>query len=87
LIGSPLYGTYHITNKGSCSWYEFSRATLALAGINNVEVKPIESSEWPSPARRPKNSVLRNYALELQGRDEMRPWNEALADFISRLQR
>ena len=85
LVGAPLYGTYHMTNKGSCSWYEFAARTLALAGINNVEVKPIKAEEWPSPTRRPKYSVLRNYALELQGRDDLRSWDDALADFVSRL--
>jgi len=85
LIGSPLYGIYHVTNKGSCSWYEFAKQTLALAGIRDIEIKPIKAEEWPSPTRRPKYSVLRHYALELQGRDDLRPWEDALADFMSRL--
>ncbi len=85
LVGSPLYGTYHVTNQGSCSWYEFARKTLSLAGINNVEVKPIKAEEWPSPTRRPKCSVLRNYALELQGRNDLRSWEDALADFVSQI--
>jgi len=85
LVGSPLYGIYHITNKGACSWYDFAKKILALAGINNVDVKPIRSEDWPSPTKRPKYSVLRHYSLELQGRDNLRPWEDALADFISRL--
>lgn len=85
LIGSPLYGIYHVTNKGSCSWYEFAKQTLALAGIKDIEIKPIKAEDWPSPTRRPKYSVLRHYALELQGRDDLRPWEDALADFMSRL--
>ena len=85
LIGSPMYGTYHVTNSGSCSWYEFAKEILRLAGITDVDVKPIMAEEWPSPTRRPKQSVLRRYSLELQGRDNLRPWDEALKDFISRL--
>ncbi len=85
LVSSPLYGAYHVTNKGACSWCEFAAKTLALAGINDVEVKPIKAEEWPSPTRRPKYSVLRHYSLELQGRDDLRPWEDALADFVSRL--
>ena len=85
LLDNPLCGTYHVTNKGSCSWYEFAARTLALAGINNIKVKPIKAAEWPSPTRRPKYSVLRHCALEFQGRDNMRPWEDALADFVSRL--
>lgn len=85
LIDTSAYGIYHITNKGSCSWCEFAKAILSYAGINDVEVLPISSEEWPSPTRRPKYSVLRHLALELQGRDNLRPWEEALQDFISRL--
>jgi len=84
LIESPLYGTYHITNKGSCSWYEFAQKILEYAGVD-VAVQPIRADEWPTPTRRPKYSVLRHYSLELQGRDDIRPWDEALKDFISRL--
>lgn len=85
LMTGPPYGTYHITNKGSCSWYEFAVKTLELAGISGVEVKPIGADEWPSPTRRPKYSVLRHYALERQGRDNLRRWEDALQDFVSRL--
>ena len=85
LISSPLYGTYHVTNKGSCSWYDLAAKALKYAGIKDVTVQPIKAEEWPTPTRRPKYSVLRHYALELQGMDNMRPWDEALKDFISRL--
>ena len=85
LIGNPLYGTYHITNKGACSWYDFAGRILSLAGISDVEVRPIKSEEWPSPTKRPRYSVLGHCALELQGRDNLRSWEDALADFISRL--
>lgn len=83
--GGRLYGTYHVTNKGSCSWHEFATKILALAGMADIEIKPITSDKWPTPTRRPKYSVLRHYALELQGRDNIRPWEDALQDFINRL--
>ena len=85
LISSPHYGIYHITNKGSCSWFEFAKKTLSFAGMNDVEIKPIKSDEWPSPTKRPKYSVLRHLALERLGKDNLRTWEEALADFVSRL--
>ncbi|HZO91334.1 MAG TPA: dTDP-4-dehydrorhamnose reductase [Chthonomonadaceae bacterium] len=83
LLDSPLYGTYHITNAGSCSWFELARKTLELAGITSMEVKPIPASQYPSPTHRPAYSVLRHYALELQSRDNLRPWQQALADFLA----
>ena len=85
LLETPLYGTYHITSKGSCSWHEFCRKTLELAGVTGVEVKPMPADEWPSPTKRPAYSVLRHYALELQGRDDLPQWEDALADFLKRM--
>lgn len=87
LLPSPLYGTYHIANAGQCSWYELAKKTLELAGVTTMEVKPIPSSQYSSPTRRPAYSVLRRYALELQGRDNLRPWQQALAEFIALRQR
>ncbi|HLK59872.1 MAG TPA: dTDP-4-dehydrorhamnose reductase [Chthonomonadaceae bacterium] len=82
LLGSPLYGTYHITNSGHCSWFEFAKKTLELAGVHTMEVKPVPSTQYPSPTKRPAYSVLRHYALELQGRDDLPPWEAALAEYI-----
>jgi dTDP-4-dehydrorhamnose reductase len=82
IIRSPLYGTYHVTNAGAITWYEFARRALELAGMGHVKVVPITSGEWPSPTRRPANSALRPYALELQNVPLPRPWEEALAEFV-----
>lgn len=83
LVGSPLYGVYHYTNRGSCSWHEFASHILESAGKTNVNVVPIRSEEWPTPTRRPRYSVLRHYRMELLGRDAARPWQEAVAEFVS----
>lgn len=52
-----------------------------------VTVRPVTSEEFPRPARRPKNSVLENCLLQLQGIDIMPPWEEALARFMTEMQR
>jgi len=83
LVGSPLHGVYHFTNDGSCSWHEFASTILETAGKTDVKVIPIRSDEWPTPTRRPKYSVLRHYRMELLGRDVTRPWQEAVAEFVS----
>lgn len=82
LLQAPLYGTYHISCKGECSWYEFAQKTLELAGITHVTLHPIPAEQWPSPTKRPAYSVLRRYVLELQGRDDLPPWQEALKEFL-----
>ena len=83
LAGSPLYGTYHFTNAGSCSWHEFASKILETAGKTDVKVVPIKSDEWPTPTKRPKYAVLRHYRMELLGRDSARPWQDAVAEFVS----
>ena len=81
LIDTEHYGTFHITNKGTCSWYELTVEILRLAGIRTL-VTPITSDQYPQKARRPAFSVLDNYHLRLLGMDDMRPWQEALADYM-----
>jgi dTDP-4-dehydrorhamnose reductase len=81
LISTECYGVFHITNGGHCSWYEFAREILKLAGTR-TPVVPISSAQYPQKARRPGYSVLDNYHLRLLGMDDMRPWQEALKDYL-----
>ena len=53
----------HATSQGSCSWYEFAKEIASSGGYSRDLIKPIKSSEYPTPAIRPKNSVL----LPLEG--------------------
>ncbi len=82
LIQTDYYGIFHITNKGACSWYEFTKEILRLAGLK-TPVIPITSDQYPQKARRPHFSVLDNYHLRLVGMDDMRPWPEALKDYLT----
>ncbi|MBC7327237.1 dTDP-4-dehydrorhamnose reductase [bacterium] len=84
LIYSPYYGIYHITNQGEVSWHRFAQEILRLSGLD-VPVKPITSSEWPSPARRPLYSALRSLSWEHFGFTPLRNWQEALSDFLSQI--
>ena len=81
LMTTEYYGIFHITNKGICSWYEFTTEILRLAGIK-TPVMPITRDQYPQKARRPRYSVLDNYHLRLLGMDDMRPWQEALKDYM-----
>jgi dTDP-4-dehydrorhamnose reductase len=78
VLEGGLYGLYHVTNAGSCSWYEFAGEIFRLAGVE-VEVHPIPAAEYPMPADRPANGVL-----SPGGGPELRPWREALADYLGR---
>lgn len=81
LIGTDSYGLYHCTSQGSCSWYDFAVEIFRLLGID-VKVVPVSSSEFPRPARRPRNSVLDNLLLRVQGMDIMPHWRDSLRDHI-----
>ncbi|MBI3051408.1 dTDP-4-dehydrorhamnose reductase [Candidatus Woesearchaeota archaeon] len=70
------YGVYHVTNSGSCSWFEFAREIVRLAGLK-TPINPITSSQLNRPAPRPKFSILINTKLE-----PLRPWQEALKDYM-----
>lgn len=76
IIESGHYGLYHLTNAGSCSWYEFTREIFRLAGVE-TEVVPIPGSDYPLPAARPANGILSSL-----GSPELRHWSEALVDFL-----
>jgi dTDP-4-dehydrorhamnose reductase len=87
IIQTPLYGVYHVSNRGETNWEGFAQAILAKTNLAHVPVKPITSDDYArmfgSPTRRPAYSVLRHYALELMGRDTLRPWEDALDDFLA----
>ena len=72
------YGLYHLTNAGSCSWYQFTREIFDLAGVD-TEVIPIPRSEYPLPAARPAYGVLSTL-----GSPELRHRREALVDYLER---
>lgn len=81
LAETNQYGTYHLTNQGECTWYEFARTILRLAGLNTA-VRPVATAAFPRPAVRPAYSVLRNYMLELSGGTQFRHWEDALAEYM-----
>src|SRR5438093_1045699 len=80
--GDAPGGIYHLTNAGACSWYEFARAALALAGVD-AEVEPITSAELAAPAPRPPYSVLANTRLAAIGEPPLRHWRDALAAYLA----
>jgi dTDP-4-dehydrorhamnose reductase len=81
LIGARRPGLYHLTNAGSCSWYNFAAAIFDLAGVR-ANLTPITSAEYGAAARRPAYSVLAAPAYSALGLPPLRPWREALAAYL-----
>jgi dTDP-4-dehydrorhamnose reductase len=77
-------GTYHVTNQGEASWYEFVRAVLQEAGADPGRVEPIATADLdpPRPAPRPPRAVLDNAALRLGGLPLLPPWHDGLARLL-----
>jgi dTDP-4-dehydrorhamnose reductase len=80
-------GTFHVTNQGAVSWYEFVRDILAAAGHDPGKVRPIKTEDLdpPRPAPRPANSVLDNAALRLSDLPLLPHYRESLDRLVDRL--
>jgi dTDP-4-dehydrorhamnose reductase len=76
-------GLFHAVNSGHCSWYDFGQAILELSETKGVEIAPITSRELKRPAPRPSYSVLDTQKLKGATGMTLRPWLEALKDFLS----
>ncbi len=81
-VGPP--GVYHLTNSGQCTWFEVAVAVVRLAGIS-AEVRPIRTADYPTAAKRPAYSVLANQRWAALGEPPLRPWHEALEEFVAEL--
>lgn len=82
-------GTFHTTNHGAVSWYEFATTVFEAAGTDPDRVRPISTDELDPPraAERPRNSVLDNMAWRLAGFVPSRHFTEPLAELIVDLDR
>jgi len=80
LIRDNAVGLFHVTNAGSCSWFEFAREIFRLSSLA-PNLTPITSAGFGAPARRPAFSVLGTAKLITLGVSP-RPWPEALAAYI-----
>jgi dTDP-4-dehydrorhamnose reductase len=81
LVERDAVGLFHLTNAGECSWYEFACATLRLAGLD-TPVEPVPTIASSRVAQRPRYSALTSRRLEESGLSHLRPWEDALEDYL-----
>ena len=81
---SKEYGTYHYSNEGSCSWYDFAKAIFDISGTN-IKVLPIKSHEYPTKATRPLFSVMDKSKIKKTFSMEIPYWRESLIKCIEKL--
>jgi dTDP-4-dehydrorhamnose reductase len=81
--GDPVWGIYHYAGRGACSWADLAAEAFALSGPPCPEIERIPASEYPTPARRPANSVLDCRKFEATFGIGTIPWQEAQARVVA----
>lgn len=78
------YGTYHYSNEGVCSWYDFAKEICEMSG-NVCDIRPCHSDEFPSKVARPHYSVLDKTKIKTTFGISIPHWKESLAVCIKEL--
>jgi dTDP-4-dehydrorhamnose reductase len=81
LVALARYGTFHVTNAGQCSWFEFAQTIFDLAGLRPL-LEPTTSAAYGARARRPAYSVLAHERLAALGADDLPSWRDALTAYL-----
>jgi dTDP-4-dehydrorhamnose reductase len=82
-VEADAAGVLHLTANGACSWHEFTVAIMELAGID-VPIEAVDTTIAPGSPDRPLNGVLARPRADALGLAELRPWRDALADYMGR---
>ncbi len=77
-------GIYHFSNEGVCSWYDFARKIMEL-GKRGCKINPIETKDYPTPAKRPHYSVLNKHKLKADYSYSIPHWEDSLKDCVATL--
>ncbi len=81
---SSKFGIYHFSNEGVTSWYDFAKAIFEIKGIQ-CKVNPIETKDYPTPAKRPPFSVLNKGKIKVDFDLEIPHWRESLESCLELL--
>lgn len=84
MILTEEYGTYHATNEGICSWYEFACEIFKQAEMD-VKVNPVDSNAFPAKAKRPSNSRMNKTELDKHGFKRLPTWQDALSRYLKKI--
>jgi dTDP-4-dehydrorhamnose reductase len=77
-------GTYHYSNEGVCSWYDFAIAIHRMSGIK-CNVKPLHTQEYPTPANRPAYAVLDKTKIKHTYNIAIPHWETSLKECIDKI--
>jgi dTDP-4-dehydrorhamnose reductase len=75
---------YHYSNEGACSWYDFATSIFRLSNID-CDTTPIETKEYPTPAKRPHYSLLNKSKIKKEFDLNINHWEKSLIDCLKKL--
>ena len=87
MLEKPVVGTYHFSNEGVCSWYDFTKMIQEYSGQTACDVQPCHSDEFPSPVKRPAYSVLDKTSIKETFGVKVPYWTDSLRKCIANLMR
>lgn len=87
ILVKPAQGTYHFSNEGVCSWYDFTQMIARIAGHKDCDIQPCYSSEYPSPVTRPSYSVLDKRSIRETFGIEIPYWVDSLEMCIANIKK
>jgi len=85
ILEKPQVGTFHFSNEGVCSWYDFTQMIAKIAGNKDCDIQPCYSSEYPSPVTRPAYSVLDKRTIKETFDVKVAYWVDSLEICIANL--
>jgi dTDP-4-dehydrorhamnose reductase len=77
LSQSNNYGIYHYSNEGKTSWYEFAKKIFEINSVS-IKVNPIPTENFPTPAKRPKYSVLDKSKIKKEFKIDIKNWEDSI---------
>ena len=80
--GSKSFGTYHYSNEGVASWYDFAKCIFEISGIG-MKVKYLRSLDYPTPAKRPSFSLLEKHKIKTTFSLDIPHWKDSLKKCIN----
>jgi len=78
---STAFGTYHFSNEGQTTWYGFAKAIFEHSKTH-IDLKPIPTEAFPTPAKRPKYSVLDKFKIKNTFEVQIPHWDESLQEAL-----
>ena len=81
---SQNFGTFHYSNKGIASWYDFAKAIFEDSEID-IDLIPLKTIDYPTLATRPKFSVLDKTKIEIAFGTEISFWRDSLKKIVKKM--